>query len=99
MDDGFRPIKKSHLESWQDRRKHPRKTCCIEANYMVEGRWYRGSIRNISKGGAYILSTRGQRFFPGEDIFLIARIKGLRGRVRAKIAWVGLQSIGIELQT
>lgn len=98
MEDISTPPKKSHLEASQERRKHPRKTRSIEANYVVEGRWYRGTIRNISKGGA-VLSIKGQRFFPGQEIFLVARIEGLPGRIRARIVWVGLQSVGIEFQT
>ena len=58
MDDFFDLLKKNHLGSVQERRKWNRKPCSIEANYMVQGRWHRGSIQNISDGGAYISSIR-----------------------------------------
>ena len=66
---------------------------------MAQGHWHKGSIRNISDGGAYISSMRGERLFPSDYIFLVARIEVLRGRVRGKIAWVGLQGMGVEFET
>jgi hypothetical protein len=98
-DDVFKSIKKSCLQSRLERRRHPRKACRIEVNYMVEGRWYRGSILNISQGGAYILSSGDERFFPGEGIFLVAKIRVLREQVRGKIVRVGLLGKGVEFQS
>jgi hypothetical protein len=69
MDDVFKVIKKPRLGSSQERRKHNRKACSIKANYMVQGRWHRGSIKNISDGGAYISSISEQ--FPQREIFLV----------------------------
>jgi hypothetical protein len=54
MDDVFELPKKPHLGSLQERRKNNRKACSIKANYMVKGLWHRGSIQNLSDGGAYI---------------------------------------------
>jgi hypothetical protein len=99
MDDLVKSVKKPSPGSLKERRRHPRKVCNIEVNYMAQGHWHKGSIRNISDGGAYISSIRGERFFPSEPIFLVARISGLRGQVRGKIAWVGLQGMGVEFQT
>lgn len=65
---------------------------------MVQGRWHRGSIRNISDGGAYISSFRGEQFSPSEEIFLVARIRVLREQLRGKIAWVGPHGMGVEFQ-
>ena len=90
MEDVHKFGKKFHLQSSQDRRKYPRKLCSIDANYMAEGRWYKGSIRNISERGAYISSNRGEKFFPGQDIFIVSRIGVMRKQGRAKIAWVEL---------
>jgi len=99
MDDLLNSIKNPALGSREERRRHPRKVCNIEANYMAQGHWHKGSIRNISDGGAYISSMRGERFFPSDYIFLVARIEVMRGRVRGKIAWVGLQGMGVEFET
>jgi hypothetical protein len=96
MDHLLNSNKNPALASGQERRKHPRKDCSVEANYMVQGRWHRGSIRNISDSGAYISSFRGERFSPSEEIFLVARIRVLRDQLRGKIAWVGPDGMGVE---
>jgi len=86
------------LASHEEKRKHPREECFIEANYLTRDRWYRGSIQNISDGGAYIRSFHGRTFSPGEDIFLIAQIRVLREQLRGKIAWVDPYGMGVEFQ-
>ena len=87
------------LESPEERRKHDRESRSIKTNYMVKGRWHRGSIQNISEGGAYIGTFEGRTFSPGEGIFLVARIRFLREQVKGKIAWVGPHGMGVEFQT
>ena len=99
MDDLLESFKKPPPGSLQERRKHNRKACSIKANYMVQGHWHRGSIQNISDGGAYISSIRGEQFSPSEEIFLVARIRVLREQLRGKIAWVGPHGMGVEFQT
>jgi len=96
MDDIFKLVKKPRLGASQERRKHNRKACSIKANYMLQGLWHRGLIQNISDSGAYISSIRGEQFSPGEEVFLVAKIKVLREQVRGKIAWVGPYGMGIE---
>jgi Tfp pilus assembly protein PilZ len=86
------------LASHEEKRKHPREDCFIEANYMTRDRWYRGSIQNISDGGAYIRTFPGRTFSPGEDIFLIARIRVLPEQFRGRIAWMGANGVGVEFQ-
>ena len=98
MDDLLKSLKKLQLGSSQEKRKHPRKDCSIKANYMVKGRWHRGSVQNISDGGAYIRTFQARTFSPGEAIFLVARIRFLREQIRGKIAWVGRNGIGVEFQ-
>jgi len=99
MDDLLESFKKPLLGSLQERRRHNRKVCSIEANYMTLGRWHKGSIKNISDGGAYITSNRGEQFSANEKVFLVARIRVLREQLRGKIAWVGAHGIGVEFQT
>jgi hypothetical protein len=99
MDDLVKSIKDPSLGSLKEKRRDRRTACFIEANYLVQTRWHKGAIRNISDGGAHISSISGGRFFPGEDIFLVAQIKSLHGRVRGRIVWVGLKSMGIEFHT
>lgn len=99
MNDVFELIKQPRLEALQERRKHNRKACSIKADYMVQGRWHRGSIQNISEGGAYIRRFDSRTFSPGEGIFLVAQIRVLREQLRGKIAWVGPHGMGVEFQT
>ena len=99
MDDLLNSIKNPALGSQQERRKYNRKACSIKANYMVQGRCYKGSIQNISDGGVYISSVRGERFFHSEEIVLVARFRVLREQLRGKIAWVGPYGMGVEFQT
>jgi hypothetical protein len=87
------------LRSRRERRQHPRETCSIETGYMVQNRWYRGCIQDISAGGAYVQAMQSKAFCPGEDISLVARIRVLREQLKGKIAWVGLYGMGVKLQT
>jgi hypothetical protein len=86
------------LASYDERRKHPREARSIKANYMVKGSWYKGSVQNISEGGAYIGTFEGRTFSPGEAIFLVARIRFLREQLKGRIAWVGSNGMGLEFQ-
>lgn len=99
MNDVFELIEKPRLGTLQERRKNNREACSIKANYMVKGRWHKGSIQNISEGGGYIGTFEGRTFAPGDAIFLVARISFLREQLRGKIAWVGPHGIGVEFQT
>ena len=86
------------IASQQERRKHPREDCSINANYMVQGRWHRGFIQNISEGGAYVLTFEDKVSSPGEGIFLVARIRFLREQLRGKVAWMDSYGMGVEFQ-
>ena len=98
MDHLFNSNKNPPLASHEERRKHPRETRSIKASYMVKGRWRKGSVQNISEGGAYIGTFDSRTFSPGDAIFLVARIRVLRDQIRSKIAWVGPHGMGIEFQ-
>jgi len=99
MDHLLNSNKNPSLASLQERRKHPRDDCFIDMNYMARNRWYRGSIQNISEGGAYIRAFQRRALSPGESIFVVAKMKVLREQLRGKIAWVGPHGMGIEFQT
>jgi hypothetical protein len=98
MDNLSKFLEKLRIRSRKERRQHPRETCFIEAGYMVQNRWYRGSIQDMSAGGAYVHSSESRFFSPGEDILLVAQIRVLRDQVRGKIAWVGLYGMGVEFR-
>jgi hypothetical protein len=95
----FKSFLKFLPTSKRERRKHPRRTCSMEAYYMVQGHWYKGSIKDISKGGVYLRSIQAGKFSPGEDIFLVFQLRVLREQRRSKIIRVGSRGIGVEFQT
>jgi hypothetical protein len=99
MENFFKTFRKIHLRSKEERRKHPRHDCFIEAHYMVKGRWYNGSIQDMSKGGAYIRFVQREKFSPGEDIFLVVQLRVLRDQIRGKITRVESHGIGVAFQT
>jgi hypothetical protein len=96
MHDAFDSIEKAPQKTFRERRKNKRKACSIKANYMVKGRWHKGSIQNISEGGAYILSFEDKVSCPGEGIFLVARIRFLREQFRGRITWMDSTGLGVE---
>lgn len=89
---------KLHLRSTAERRKHLRNACLIEAYCMVQGCGYKGTIQNISEGGAYLQSAKDGKLLPGEAIFLVPRSRVLSDQLRGKIAWVGSDGMGVEFQ-
>jgi hypothetical protein len=99
MHDAFESIEKPPPGAFRERRKKKRRPCSIRANYMVKGRWHKGSIQNISEGGACILTFEDDVSSPGEEIFLVARIRFLREQLRGRIAWVDSYGMGIKFQT
>jgi Tfp pilus assembly protein PilZ len=62
---------------------------------MVQGFWYKGSIWDISEGGAYILSSQGRNFLSGDDILLIVKLRVLRNQIKGKIIWMRSSGIGV----
>ena len=70
----------------------------MEAYYMVQGHWYKGSIEDISKGGAYIRSIQNGKVSPGEEIFLIFQLRVLRDQVRGKVIRVGSHGMGVKFE-
>jgi hypothetical protein len=98
MHDAFEFIEKPPLGGFREKRKSKRSPCSIKTNYMVKGRWHKGSIQNISAGGAYILAFEDDVSSPGDGIFLVARIRFLREQLRGRIAWMDSYGMGIEFQ-
>ncbi len=96
MHDAFDSFEKPPLGTFRESRKNNRMACSIKANYMVKGQWHKGSIQNISEGGAYILTFEDEVSSPGEGIFLIARIRFLREQLRGRIVWKDSYGMGVE---
>jgi len=80
----------------QELRKHPRTPCAIITEYTIDNRAYKGTIENISPGGAFIRSRDvfpvnrqiSQSFFyPNFEIPI---------RSNSKIVWVGSRGFGVR---
>jgi len=91
------PGKQAQIPS-HDRRRNLRKRCFIEVDYSVRSHRYKGSIQDISEGGAYVRSNSARRFLSGEDIFLIIPLRVLGDQLKGKIAWVRPHGMGVEFQ-
>ena len=68
----------------------------MELEYMVRNRCYKGSIQDISEGGAYIRSRK--RHSPGEDILLSFPLRILGDEIKGKIIWVRTHGMGVQFQ-
>ena len=88
------------LNNWEDRdqRKQPRTPCSIITEYTVDNRLHKGTIKNISPGGAYIANPP---LFPvNQEIsqsFFIPNFE-IPIRSRSKIIWVGSNGFGVQFE-
>ena len=88
------------LNNWDDRdqRKQPRAPCSIITEYTVANRLHKGTMENISPGGAYIAN---QPLFPvSEEIsqsFFIPNFE-IPIRSMSKIIWVGSNGFGVQFE-
>jgi len=88
------------LNNWDDRdqRKQPRTPCSIITEYAVDNRLHKGTMENISPGGAYIAN---QPLFPvNQEIsqsFFIPNFE-IPIRSMSKIIWVGSDGFGVQFK-
>lgn len=88
------------LNNWDDRdqRKQPRAPCSIITEYTVANRLHKGTMENISPGGAYIAN---QPLFPvSEEIsqsFFIPNFE-IPIRSMSKIIWIGSNGFGVQFK-
>jgi len=88
------------LNNWADRdqRKHPRTPCSIITDYAVTERLHKGTIKNISPGGAYIAD---RPLFPvNQEIYQSFFIPNFEIPIRSKskIIWVGSDGFGVQFE-
>jgi len=88
------------LNNWDDRdqRKQPRTPCSIITEYTVDNRLHKGTMENISPGGAYIAN---RALFPvAQEIsqsFFIPNFE-IPIRSMSKIIWVGSDGFGVQFK-
>jgi hypothetical protein len=95
----FKSLRELGYRSIQERRQHPRHACRIKVYCLVEDSWYRGSIQNISEGGAYVRSFQEGKFSKGEAILMIVDLRVLRDQIRGEIIRAGSHDIAVAFQT
>ena len=94
----FKFFRKFRSTSKVERRTHPRKALPSKIYYMVQGCWHRGSIQDISEGGAYIKSGKNGRCGPGDDILLVLQLRVLRDQIRGKVIRVGWHGMAVRFE-
>jgi len=88
------------LNNWDDRdqRKQPRTPCSIITEYTFANRLHKGTMENISPGGAYIAN---RPLFPvSEEISQSFFIPNFEIPIRSKseIIWVGSKGFGVQFK-
>jgi hypothetical protein len=99
METFFKSFKNLRLKARKERREHSRHAIFIKTHYMVRGCWYKGYIRNISEGGAYIQSTPERKVSPGENLLLVVELKVLLDQIKGKIIWRGPHGFALAFNT
>ena len=88
------------LNNWdgRDQRKQHRTPCSIITEYTVGNRLHKGTMKNISPGGAYIenrpLFSVSQEF---SQSFSIPNFE-IPIRSKSKIIWVGSNGFGVQFK-
>ena len=89
------------LNNWDDRdqRKQPRTPCSIITEYTVDSRFHKGTMINISPGGAYIADQ--PLFAVNQEIsqsFFIPNFE-IPIRSMSKIIWIGTDGFGVQFKS
>ena len=80
----------------KEQRQHPRTPCSIITEYIFDNQAYKGTIKDISLGGAFILSRQvfpvdrkisQSFFFPNFEIPI---------RSESKIIWANAKGFGVQ---
>ena len=89
------------LNNWdnRDQRKQPRTPCSIITEYTVDSQSHKGTMKNISPGGAYI---ENRPLFPVEQeisqSFFVPNFE-IPIRSNSKIVWVGSDGFGVQFDS
>lgn len=84
---------------WKDEEKrvHPRVSCSIPVDYTTQDQAYRGLIRNISVGGAFIES---RELHLGPEITVVFSLHDDEAsfKLRTEVAWIDKQGLGLKFK-
>ena len=81
---------------YQEQRKHPRKTCSIDAVCATWQGSFNGTIQNISYGGMFVRTDAA--LSPREDMSasLFPSVKRAPIRVSGQVVWCGPKGVGLR---
>ena len=97
MPEGERPVKTLLLDEEESfMRGYQRKSCLIEAEYLVEGKSYKGYILDISVPGLFLETRIGFPVGQALEISFSMPDTGRILKVNAVIAWRGRFGVGIK---
>jgi hypothetical protein len=88
------------LNNWdtRDQRKLPRTPCSIITEYTVDSHFHKGTMKNISPGGAYIENQ--SLFQVDQEIIQSFFVPNFEIPIRSesKIIWVGTRGFGVQFK-
>jgi len=88
------------IKSWlnRDERIYPRQGASIPVKIVKEDRFFNEKTDNISKGGAFVCTTRHTRFSPDHEVLLIFNLamEAEPLKVKARITRVSENGIAVQ---
>ena len=83
---------------FQYRRKNERKKYSTNVSYVHQDRSYPGTLKDISVGGCFIITSWVNHFSPGDIILVNIPYATKREAVkkRGRITWINNEGLGIE---
>jgi Tfp pilus assembly protein PilZ len=86
-------------KSRNDRRRHPRIACHIPVDYVIQARFYKDFIENISYGGALIETP--EAFLPGQEVAIAFAfpVSGYPIKGVAEIVWIRPGRFGVKFKS
>jgi hypothetical protein len=84
---------------WKDEEKrvNPRVSCSVPVDYATQDHAYRGVIRNMCVGGAFI-DSRELHLGPEITVVFFLHDDEASLKLRAEVAWIGKQGIGVNFR-
>jgi len=80
------------------RRRYERKTYDTDIIFSVKGKAFAGSLKNISIGGAYVVTLSVNQISKGDVVTLSIPYTSGKGNIkrRAKVIWVSGEGFAVE---
>jgi len=90
------------IEEWQlnNKRKHPRKSYLMPADYVIEDNESKGLVKDISVGGSFLKPNEVKSLSIGQEILLVIPYPDNKRNVRitGEIVRIDSQGVGIKFR-